>query len=366
LLNAHLAWRSKRAYVFQDYEWKVEYYPWKVADWPWPRTPLSALISGPPVGGPWGEGDETPRSIHIDHWDAVCPPEETEIIDSDVGKEPVFWESGVTVMNHWVRLLNDSPKRCVDIQPSLSGKDGFPQSFDLWLVSTKRILDFWPEFREGPISQLLKTSPLVESAIMRHEHLFHSEIDHPANVYDRMMAVHIRRGDYYDACKGLADWNSSFYGWNLIDTHPDPFNAKPGGGWGWNTEENHKMYQERCFPTEEQLNAKILSSKTEWEAESARRGEHKQLSILYVMTNADKDWVDNDFEPKMKGLGWERIVSSHDLTLDDEQIGVNMAIDMEYGRLASVFIGNGWSSMTSNINHRRLVDGRQPLDQRFW
>jgi hypothetical protein len=36
------------------------------------------------------------------------------------------------MMDHWVKLLTDSKKRCVEVVPSLSKKDGYPQVFDLW------------------------------------------------------------------------------------------------------------------------------------------------------------------------------------------------------------------------------------------
>ena len=64
----------------------------------------------------------------------MCPPEDTEIIDTDVGKKPVFWSDGQTIMDHWVKLLRDSPKKCVDVVASLSGEDHYAQTFDLWYV----------------------------------------------------------------------------------------------------------------------------------------------------------------------------------------------------------------------------------------
>ncbi|KAF5327965.1 hypothetical protein D9758_012828 [Tetrapyrgos nigripes] len=40
---------------------------------------------------------------------------------------------------------------------------------------------------------------------------------------------------------------------------------------------------------------------------------------------------------------------------------VNMAVDMDVARRAAVFVGNGWSSFTSNIVYRRLVDDQRLL-----
>ena len=78
-------------------------------------------------------------------------------------------------------------------------------------------------------------------------------------------------------------------------------------------------------------------------------------------------------------------ITTKDLEWDQEQKDVGMAVDMEFARRAAVFIGNGvspfyisddceiaadltcfqWSTLTSNIVHRRLVDGKEPISIRF-
>ena len=58
------------------------------------------------------------------------------------------------------------------------------------------------------------------------------------------------------------------------------------------------------------------------------------------MTNAKKDWLD-EFKKSLADAGWLKVVTSKDLVFDDDQTGVNMAIDMDIGRRAAVFIGNG-------------------------
>jgi len=76
-------------------------------------------------------------------------------------------------------------------------------------------------------------------------------------------------------------------------------------------------------------------------------------------------------------------VTTKELELDQHQKDVGMAVDMELARRAAVFLGNGvcpfppfktdvltdgtkWSSFTSNIVHRRLVDKRDPISIRFF
>jgi hypothetical protein len=189
LLCGEVAHQSNRAYVFEEFAWKVrvvfhavnqsklifhrqgEYYPWPwpTRVWPWqtrashwPLTPLNALLSGPLVGGPWEAGDKAPRSVHVDYWEKVCPPEERTVIMSNTLKDPVRWDNGDVIFKHMVEELKKEPGRCVDIQPS--PEDGFPQTFDLWLVGDPRGIPMSKLFLDTPTSRLFGTSPLVASA----------------------------------------------------------------------------------------------------------------------------------------------------------------------------------------------------------
>ncbi|KAE9389245.1 hypothetical protein BT96DRAFT_968007 [Gymnopus androsaceus JB14] len=372
LMNAHLAYESKRAYVFQDYVWKWDYYAWPPEEFlenP-PHTPLNAIISGPTAGGLWDPGDDAPRSISEKWFDVVCPEQERRIINTREVKPAVQWSPGDEIFEAWRKVLADAPERCVEIIGA--EEDGFSQTFDLWLWGSDRILPLWESFSKSPTSRLLATSPIVNSAVDRNEYLFfpHGPLpSHPASVnpYDRMLAMHIRRGDYKDACKGLADWNSTFYSWNLLKFLPDHFEAGPGGGWGWNTPENNELYMKHCLPTFDFIVQKVKDSKNDYIREGLGKGEHVQrtLDVLYLLTNDESDWLDQ-LKDALRQDGWNTIRTSRDLTLDQEQTDVNMAVDMDIARRAAVFIGNGWSSFTSNIVHRRLADGKEPISIRFY
>lgn len=373
LLCSHLAWRANRSYVFQDYIWKIEYFPWKVYGQV-PRTPLNALIAGPTAGGPWSVDDPSPRAISDVWFHTVCPESEVISIDASQMKNPVRGKTADLVMDYWVDLLSNHPARCIEV---VSGSgDDFPQTFDLWTVSTRLVLPIWEEFKKSPVSRLLRSPPLVNRAIASNEHLFFPEKTQAATLrYDAMMVLHLRRGDFVGACQGLADWNSTFYMWNLLPGLPDPLHVGPPVGEGIvgkNTPENYLIYKRRCMPSEEELVTKIMESKLDWESGvgmstrpdfSPRRRE--RLSTLYISTNAEKKWIDQ-FKKRMIEEGWTTVVSSADLILNSEQTAVSMAVDMDIGRRAAVFIGNGWSSMTSNVVHRRLVDENDYISTRFW
>ncbi|KAJ3997930.1 hypothetical protein F5050DRAFT_1874178 [Lentinula boryana] len=370
LMNSYLAYESKRAYVFQDYVWKPEYYSWPQSEayaWP-PHTPLNAIISGPTAGGLWGPGDDAPRSVSEKWFDVVCPHNERRIINTREVKPDIEWLMGNEIFEAWRKVLLEAPERCVEIVSA--DEDNFPQTFDLWLWGSYRVLPLWKQFSQSPISRLLASSPVVRSAVDRNEYLFLPHGPRPAhpasyNPYDRMLAMHVRRGDYKDACVGLATWNSTYYSWNLLESLPDHFEPPPGGSWGWNTPENTEKYMEHCLPTFDAIVKKVKDSKEDYIRAGLSKGEQRTLDVLYLLTNEESEWLDQ-LKDTLQNDGWHTIKTSRDLTLDQEQTDVNMAVDMDIARKAAVFIGNGWSSFTSNIVHRRLVDGKEDISIRFY
>jgi len=352
-MNTWLAYKSGRAYVFQDYIWKSDYYPWpesKFRENP-PHTPLNALITGPSAGAPWDPDDPAPRSVSERWFDIVCPKEERRIINTRDVKPPIYWEDGDVIFNHWQKLLSEAPERCIEIQPAPRSEDGYGQTFDLFLWGTTRILPLWEGFRDSPVSRLFATSPIVQAAVDRNQYLFMPRGPRPPvpvsrNPYDRMLAIHLRRGDYKEACLGLANWNSTFYSWNLLPYLPDDFINPPGHEWGKNTPENVAFYLERCYPTDEFIFNKIKTARDDYK-KAAKAGEVRHLDVLFLLTNDKTDWVMN-LKKELSKDGWNTIVTTQDLELDQEQKDVGMAVDMDFARKAAVFIGNGVSSPSAS------------------
>ncbi|KAF5338217.1 hypothetical protein D9758_012827 [Tetrapyrgos nigripes] len=252
------------------------YYHWPRAqflDNP-PRTPLPALIAGPTASGFWEPHDPAPRSVSSSYFDLVCPPKMHYTIGVLTVKDSmgVRWSSSNRIFNTWREILLKSPKQCIEIVSPTGGKiDNYPQ------CGSDRILSLWESFSKSPTSRLLRTSPIVESAVARNEYIIHSIGPVPKsspskpkpvsiNPYDRMMAVHIRRGDFAKACYDLATWNSTFYSWNLLPFLPDKFVPLPGGAWGRNTKENTEVYVERCLPSLETIVQKARDSKRDYVA----------------------------------------------------------------------------------------------------
>ena len=347
LLNTWLAYKSKRAYVFQDHVWHLEHYPWpKNYLGSGPRTPINALISGPPAGGLWDSDDNAPRSVS-EHWfDTVCPKSERRIIFVGDFKPAVTWESGDVIFKHWEKLLTDAPERCIEIQPSPSSNDGTPQIFDFWLLGSTRVLSLWDDFKTSPVSRLLAPSSIVKAAVDRNEYLFlprgpRLPYPTPRDPFQRMLAIHLRRGDFKDHCFHLAKWNSTFHSWNLLPSLPDKFVHPKGYEAGKNTREVNEQYLKHCYPEQDAILDKIQKSREEY-VRAASPGEHRILDMIFLLTNDATSWVD-ELKTKLMQSGWHTVVTTKDLELDQEQKDVGLAVDMEYAIKSAVFIGNGVS-----------------------
>ncbi|KAJ6586575.1 hypothetical protein B0H10DRAFT_2168048 [Mycena sp. CBHHK59/15] len=352
LMNAHLAYISKRAYVFQDYVWSPTHYPWPKSNWleDYPRTPLPAIVSGPVAGGPFDSNDTAPRSVSSAWFDVVCPPDQRRYINTREVKPAVAGADGIEVLTHWQHVLLAAPERCIEI------------TFDLGLWGSPRLLSTWDSFSASPMSRLLGPSPIVGAAVDRNTHLFRPRgprPPHPAprDPFARMLAMHLRRGDYEGHCRWMTYINMVFYSWNLFPFLPDRFVSDPDGA------EKDDRFLERCWPNITAIVEKAAQSRRDYLAHAADAGLSRTLDVMYILTNEKGEWIDK-LKNGLNDDGWV-ISSSEELTLDAEQKDVSMAVDMEIARRAAVFIGNGWSSFTSNIVHQRLVDGRDPITIRF-
>jgi hypothetical protein len=427
LLNSHLAYRSNRAYVFTEYDWKPDYYPWAedlMYEKP-AKTPLMALMSGPVTGGPWYDGvkpapaaafttpkelkelgqvsDAPPRSVAHTYWEEVCPLHKRKIIStSDVKPWHKFntnERDGKEIFEYWLRLLTD-PKffdeialshlehnkkvkgdGCIEILPAPRSEDNFPQVFDLWMWGCERVLGLWDEFKNSPIASVgLGTSEVVERCIKRNLHLFSRhrksgsnpppKVDADSDVeldvddldrrqtagsedpFARVLAVHIRRGDYKAACQDLADYNSTYYSWNQFSFFPDHFAPPPytpgkEKGSGNQSPENVKIYNSHCLADDGAIVKKVRAGRNDWEKETGRAGgkEH-YLDTLFLLTNErDMEWLGKLKKEFIEEDGWKNVViSSLEIVYGDAQEkDVGMAVDMDLARRAAVFIGNGVS-----------------------
>jgi len=189
----------------------------------------------------------------------------------------------------------------------------------------------------------------------------------PTGVIAELIAVHLRRGDYLGDegkdnghCLHLSKWGSSFTGWNQLTQLPDKLKppSREGIEYGQNTPELAEYYLKRCLPTPAQVTSRLHSIR-------AQRRTH--LSHIFIATNAEPSYL-SELRAVLAADGWNpsAIVTSSELELNWQAASVNVAVDMTIMARAEVFVGNGFSSLSSNVVMRRLTTG-MPLDTtRFW
>ncbi|KAJ7504088.1 hypothetical protein B0H11DRAFT_2353118 [Mycena galericulata] len=327
-MNAHLAYVSGRAYVLQDYYWAHEHYQWPKQKWVnvAPRTPLNAIVSVPAVaGGPFEADDPAPRAVSEAWFDVVCPRRERRYINTRDVKPAVNQAPGIEVLNHWQTLLRDAPERCIEIVPA-SRK----VTFDLVLWGGPRVLTLWDSFSH---------SPIVSAAVDRNTYLFiprgprppHSA---PRNPFQRMLALHLRRGDYEGHCRGMTYINLVFYSWNLFPHLPDRFGSEP------DVPGKDERFLTRCWPDVAGVVKKAAEARCDYLTHAASgNGTHGDatLDVMYLLTNEKSSWID----------GLKETLGKDGPGADTEQTDVSMAVDMEIARRAAVLVGNGTSYFPS-------------------
>jgi len=102
-----------------------------------------------------------------------------------------------------------------------------------------------------------------------------------------------------------------------------------------------------CLPDIDQAVSRI----EQIQRESEERG--RKLRRLYILTNAEPEYR-STLKKRLLEAGWDHVATSFDMMTRKEEVEVVVAADMMVAQLADVFIGNGFSSMSSNINLLRM------------
>ncbi|KAF7367928.1 SH3 and PX-domain-containing 3 [Mycena sanguinolenta] len=390
LLNSHLAYLSQRAYVFPPFT--PQDHP------PFPDTlpdgkrslleiPMNALVSGPTGGGPLsddGSDSIMRRAIPQESWDIVCPWWKTvDVTVDDIMREMRLdgTSDAVDVMGKFAEKLLKMSAPCVRIQ----GGSVFDQLF----IGSSRILSLWPSYGHSPILQNFAWSPLVTAAMFWNFHLLSNDKP-PKYLLPRgrrphkfesfpplhnseppiagLLGIHVRRGDFEGHCVNLVNGGADYNAWSALGTpglpnrpsHPASFDSVwvalpnyldiPAG------QSRRDAAYDHCWPAPEAIVARAN--------EVRDSAEGRGLGRIYISTNGDPSWV-TDLARLLAIDGWE-VSSSLDMELTLEETAVSQAVDMGILTAAQVFIGMGFSSLTSNVVQIRLAGGRRPDTIYFW
>ncbi|KAI0360624.1 hypothetical protein OH77DRAFT_704927 [Trametes cingulata] len=361
-LNAYLAYRSNRAFVFDNYTWsrgESDYSLYNLKPIP-SRIPLTALIRGPIVGGEFPAGDHAPRAVVPEYFYEVC--RNSTVIGSYAVNGPLVDPTAETLIQTWTERM--APHRCVEVEFSP------PEVFDEHLFGdASRLLDIWPHFSKSPIVQNFSWSTLVELAFDTNRHIFSPEspLDPPLSSVPvskglarytpipGLLALHIRRGDFKEHCYDvLASRSIGYTGFNSFPSLPDHWDLPQD----ISDHDRTALYTRHCFPDIEMIVQRVEEIRTT----PAGRG----LSHVYVMTNASPSWVSKLKAALREKHGWANIASSRDMFLTPEQKYVAQAVDMLIAQRAQVFIGNGFSTLSGMVVMLRMANEVPPHATRHW
>ncbi|KAG1727269.1 uncharacterized protein EDB91DRAFT_893693 [Suillus paluster] len=352
ILMSYLAHVSNLSFVFEDYTWSHLPLPWTIYDFALrpARIPLNALISGPTAGGPMPSAPNAPRAVSAEFYAHVCggPESRRHVISSLNAPNDA---DGVVMIDWWVDQLASVQEPCIEIDSSAH------DVFDRHFFGNPRILSLWESLIKSPMLTDFAWSPLVQAAVSRNFALLQPES--AKDLYDAhsrkslagLVALHLRRGDYKRHCPNLAEWGADYMGINQHQSLPDRFDRSPYVN---DTDARLSYYLDHCWPSTEQVVERLREV----------RNEYPGLRRVYVLSN-EWAWSLDGLKSALEEDGWDDLVSSADIVLDSEQKYVAMAVDMAIAEKAEVFIGNGFSSLSSNVVMLRMAKGMEGQSNRF-
>ncbi|KAF7428097.1 hypothetical protein PC9H_007316 [Pleurotus ostreatus] len=329
LLYHHLALLSSRIYVYQPLVWR-------------PRgeqsyVPLSAFLRSPTEG-----------SLTVTFFDHACRPEDVKhvTLSQGIGYNHV-WDHALSVLN--------GPERCIVV--------------DDWILNwnylaSSAIHAIWPSFHKY-LRETFAWSDKINGIAQRASSALNlrSGANPTGNPY---IALHFRRGDFEGHCHVLAERHVGFTTWATLpllseSIYPPQLNSM-----------NETSTMEHCYPD--------LSRIIDIIDDYARSRPHlRTLHILhdgawdhplvYMQKYKLERTLKDAARAKVKGWAGGPITTVTDSSMVPLAWGEkdwSVAVDVELARNAEVFIGNGYSSLSSQVVALRLgADGGSPEDIRF-
>ncbi|KAJ7618484.1 hypothetical protein FB45DRAFT_981153 [Roridomyces roridus] len=346
IFNAYLAYASKRSYVFDNYTWYREG-PDTFVDSDGTtrhaRMPLSAFISGPMIGGAMPNKD-VPRAVSREHYLSVCPESNRTVIDTS----SIQTGDVADIVAQWVKTLDAIDSPCVELASDS------PVLFNFNVTGTLGVLDVFPALAESPILADLGWSPLVLQNFANNSDFFGPSsalqsgglVTTHSPLYG-LLVLHVRRGDFDSFCNNIvAKYNLTYNGFNSFPALPDRYTPPDHPGSHTTAEDALR----HCHPSIPEIMKRVL-------AVVDASPYPNRLTRVYVMTNAKHPWLADLVTALRAARTWSVGTSKY----------VSQAVDMHAAQRAEVFIGNGFSSLTSNVVMLRMAnEALDPSNTHFW
>ncbi|KAG8215522.1 hypothetical protein J3R82DRAFT_9171 [Butyriboletus roseoflavus] len=336
LLMSYLAYVSNVSFVFEDYTWSHVPLPWTIygsALRP-TRIPINAIISGPTAGGPMPDAPQSPLAVSAEFYERICSgPDTTPYVLSSVNAPNDA--DGTVMINWWRQHLVHVDAQCIEIDSSAH------DLFDRFFFGGPRILSLFDSLAASPILRDFSWSPLVQSVLARNFALLQPRSantilssDPTKATLDGLLAVHLRRGDYVRHCPNLAKWDCQLHG-----HQPTPIAPRP--------------LRPACAARRPRRQARLLPRALSPNDGTARRAAARDPGTTSQYTAA-----------RVRAL--ERVdVGARQPPGRARGGRVVRGVDMAIAERAEVFVGNGFSSLSSNVAMLRLAKGMDPTSIRF-
>ncbi|KAG8855398.1 hypothetical protein FRB96_007055 [Tulasnella sp. 330] len=326
----------------------------------------------------------------------------SSLIDAAVARNlPKFYAPVASSLPEPPRLPDEPAPPSIPAPPSLPDEPSLPDS-PVPYRSYARSPSPQPPSRGNRRPPAPAPAPAISSfSLQSSSHDSPSASYNTSQIIKGLVAVHLRRGDFKLHCHKLADISDPFMGWNQFPYLLDRFTPPPKKSRNKLVESldvigrgrKHDLYMERCWPEIDAIVKRLREL----------RRLHTGLERVFVLTNGKKEWVEElkralmntkeekevveerekveaGWPTKLPGAirvqpvppkpsenrPWVEVLTSKDLSLMWTEREVDQAVDMEIARRAEVFLGNGFSSLTSNILMLRLSDGTPIENNRFW
>ncbi|KAJ7594587.1 hypothetical protein C8J56DRAFT_1044313 [Mycena floridula] len=321
LLFHHLALLTSRLYVYQPFIWN----PRKAA------LPLSAFLLGP-----------TKNSINQRLFDEVCPPEEVKHVEIHAPNNDLWQEAQ--------RVLG-SDDRCLVVTNWI---------FNWRYLASSGVHAIWPSFQKY-LADYFEWPSNIQTMISQAQAALNLRPEPSSTDGEPYMAVHLRRGDFEDHCRELAESRTGFTTWSTLpifesSVFPPALDVS-----------NQSSVIEHCYSSLRRILAAMdqqLRTRPHVRALYALHDgawDHLNVYIqFYKLEEALKS------PERAQAAGWsgglKLITHSGMLPVQWGERDWKVAVDMELARKAEVFIGNGYSSLSSQIIALRLADGGSTAD----
>ncbi|KAJ6609895.1 hypothetical protein B0H10DRAFT_2063017 [Mycena sp. CBHHK59/15] len=306
LLYHHLALLTSRVYVYQPLVWQ-------------PRRaslPLSAFLSGVTTG-----------SITASVFDQVCPPSEVTHVSINRDNNEI-WEQAKALLNR--------PDRCMVV--------------DDWILrwtflASPALHQIWPSFRHY-LTLHFKWSAPIEDIAARHL-AARLPGDEP------YMALHLRRGDFEGHCHSLASAQTGFTTWATLPELDSGFPPSLDST-------NQTSVMEHCYPSLRRiLDAIDLQARANPHVRALHvlhdgAWDHPTVYLQHYKLEAAVKSAERTLRAGWTGGPMKTVTHSGSLPIQRESDWA-VAVDVELARKAYIFIGNGYSSLSSQIIALRLA-----------